>query len=182
MLEVFDHNRETFSFLIFFLTLCWFFPLSSFAVARPRSTEAVCTTLQAQILHCYRENRDQTLRCSDLAKEYMQCIDAAKKVRSAKAPRLTQSPHCPEATLKQHYVTIWPSNNGFKIILMVYWLVIGRMASVSLPLHACYACYCTIKWNFGGASSRPPCEELCNALRHHITHQQLSRKSDPSAS
>ncbi|XP_012676323.1 MICOS complex subunit mic25a isoform X2 [Clupea harengus] len=46
---------------------------------RPRSTEAVCTTLQAQILHCYRENRDQTLRCSDLAKEYMQCIDAAKK-------------------------------------------------------------------------------------------------------
>ncbi|XP_076132634.1 MICOS complex subunit mic25a-like isoform X1 [Alosa pseudoharengus] len=46
---------------------------------RPRNTEAVCTSLQAQILHCYRENRDQTLRCSDLAKEYMQCIDAAKK-------------------------------------------------------------------------------------------------------
>ncbi|XP_062397088.1 MICOS complex subunit mic25a isoform X2 [Sardina pilchardus] len=46
---------------------------------RPRNTEAVCTSLQSQILHCYRENRDQTLRCSDLAKEYMQCIDAAKK-------------------------------------------------------------------------------------------------------
>ncbi|KAL2103877.1 hypothetical protein ACEWY4_000745 [Coilia grayii] len=46
---------------------------------RPRSTEPVCTSLQAQILHCYRENRDQTLRCSDLAKEYMQCIDAVKK-------------------------------------------------------------------------------------------------------
>lgn len=46
---------------------------------RPRSTEPVCTSLQAQILHCYRENRDQTLRCSELAKEYMQCIDAAKK-------------------------------------------------------------------------------------------------------
>lgn len=46
---------------------------------RPRSTEPVCTGLQAQILSCYKENRAETLRCSDLAKEYMQCIDAAKK-------------------------------------------------------------------------------------------------------
>ncbi|KAJ8390221.1 hypothetical protein AAFF_G00109600 [Aldrovandia affinis] len=46
---------------------------------KPHSTEAVCTALQGQILHCYRENCDQTLRCSNLAKEYMRCIDAAKK-------------------------------------------------------------------------------------------------------
>uniref|UniRef100_A0AAR2KYK0 Coiled-coil-helix-coiled-coil-helix domain containing 6a n=1 Tax=Pygocentrus nattereri TaxID=42514 RepID=A0AAR2KYK0_PYGNA len=46
---------------------------------KPRCMEPVCTNLQAQILLCYRENRNQTLRCSDLAKEYMQCIDAAKK-------------------------------------------------------------------------------------------------------
>ncbi|XP_028265824.1 MICOS complex subunit mic25a isoform X2 [Parambassis ranga] len=46
---------------------------------RSRNTDPVCTGLQAQILSCYRENRDQTLRCSDLAKEYMQCINAAKK-------------------------------------------------------------------------------------------------------
>ncbi|XP_066527223.1 MICOS complex subunit mic25a isoform X2 [Hoplias malabaricus] len=46
---------------------------------KPRSTEPVCTMLQAQILNCYRENRVQTLRCADLAREYMQCIDAAKK-------------------------------------------------------------------------------------------------------
>ncbi|KAL3974081.1 insulin-like growth factor 2 mRNA-binding protein 2 [Sarotherodon galilaeus] len=46
---------------------------------RPRNTEAVCAGLQAQILSCYRDNKDQTLKCSDLAKEYMQCINAAKK-------------------------------------------------------------------------------------------------------
>uniref|UniRef100_A0A8C4E7I1 Coiled-coil-helix-coiled-coil-helix domain containing 6a n=1 Tax=Dicentrarchus labrax TaxID=13489 RepID=A0A8C4E7I1_DICLA len=47
-----------------------------------RNTDPVCPGLQAQILSCYRSNRDQTLKCSDLAKEYMQCIDAAKKVRA----------------------------------------------------------------------------------------------------
>ncbi|XP_072305642.1 MICOS complex subunit mic25a isoform X2 [Eucyclogobius newberryi] len=46
---------------------------------RARNTEAVCTGLQAQIHSCYRDNKDQTLRCSDLAKEYMKCIQAAKK-------------------------------------------------------------------------------------------------------
>lgn len=46
---------------------------------RSRNTDPVCAGLQAQILSCYRDNRDQTLRCSDLAKEYMRCIDAAKK-------------------------------------------------------------------------------------------------------
>ncbi|XP_018530833.1 MICOS complex subunit mic25a isoform X2 [Lates calcarifer] len=49
------------------------------ANVRSRNTDPVCPGLQAQILSCYRENRDQTLRCSDLAKEYMQCINAAKK-------------------------------------------------------------------------------------------------------
>lgn len=46
---------------------------------RARSTAAVCPGLQAQILSCYRDNKDQTLKCSDLAKEYMKCINAAKK-------------------------------------------------------------------------------------------------------
>ncbi|XP_056129789.1 MICOS complex subunit mic25a isoform X2 [Lampris incognitus] len=46
---------------------------------RPRNTEPVCPGLQAQILNCYKENRDETLRCSDLAKEYLQCINDAKK-------------------------------------------------------------------------------------------------------
>ncbi|XP_034552738.1 MICOS complex subunit mic25a isoform X2 [Notolabrus celidotus] len=46
---------------------------------RYRSTEPVCVGVQTQILSCYRANRDQTLKCSDLAKEYMKCIDAAKK-------------------------------------------------------------------------------------------------------
>lgn len=46
---------------------------------RACNTEPVCTDLQAQILSCYRDNKDQTLRCSDLAKEYIKCIQAAKK-------------------------------------------------------------------------------------------------------
>ncbi|TNN46221.1 MICOS complex subunit mic25a [Liparis tanakae] len=46
---------------------------------RSRNTDPVCLGLQAQISSCYRDNRDQTLRCSDLAKEYMRCINAAKK-------------------------------------------------------------------------------------------------------
>ncbi|KAJ8257311.1 hypothetical protein GJAV_G00184230 [Gymnothorax javanicus] len=49
------------------------------AHVRPRNAEPVCPTLQNLILQCYRDNRHQTLCCSDLAKEYMQCIDAAKK-------------------------------------------------------------------------------------------------------
>lgn len=49
------------------------------ATVSARCTEGVCPALQAQIFTCYKENREQTLRCSDLAKEYMQCIDAAKK-------------------------------------------------------------------------------------------------------
>ncbi|KAI1890472.1 hypothetical protein AGOR_G00154060 [Albula goreensis] len=46
---------------------------------KPRCITPICPDLQSQVLHCYRDNRDQTLRCSDLAKEYMQCINAAKK-------------------------------------------------------------------------------------------------------
>ncbi|XP_008273707.1 coiled-coil-helix-coiled-coil-helix domain-containing protein 6, mitochondrial-like isoform X2 [Stegastes partitus] len=49
------------------------------ASIRSRNTDAVCPGLQGQILTCYKENSDQTLKCADLAKEYMQCINAAKK-------------------------------------------------------------------------------------------------------
>ncbi|XP_066554460.1 MICOS complex subunit mic25a isoform X2 [Amia ocellicauda] len=49
------------------------------AHVKKRSVEPVCRNLQAEILRCYRENKEQTLQCSDLAKKYMQCINAAKK-------------------------------------------------------------------------------------------------------
>ncbi|XP_038150765.1 MICOS complex subunit mic25a isoform X1 [Cyprinodon tularosa] len=49
------------------------------ASIKSRNTAPVCPDLQAQILSCYKDNKDQTLKCSDLAKEYMQCINAAKK-------------------------------------------------------------------------------------------------------
>uniref|UniRef100_H2MQ34 Coiled-coil-helix-coiled-coil-helix domain containing 6b n=1 Tax=Oryzias latipes TaxID=8090 RepID=H2MQ34_ORYLA len=45
---------------------------------RPRRTEAFCTDLQAKVLQCYRENPQQTLLCSSLAKQYMSCVHQAK--------------------------------------------------------------------------------------------------------
>ncbi|XP_072238663.1 coiled-coil-helix-coiled-coil-helix domain containing 6b isoform X2 [Leuresthes tenuis] len=46
---------------------------------RPRQTAALCTELQAKVLQCYRENPQQTLHCSSLANEYMNCVQQAKK-------------------------------------------------------------------------------------------------------
>lgn len=46
---------------------------------RARNTEPVCLDLQTKILSCYKESGDRSLACSTLAKEYMQCIDAARK-------------------------------------------------------------------------------------------------------
>ncbi|XP_049610338.1 MICOS complex subunit mic25a [Syngnathus scovelli] len=49
------------------------------SIVSSRNTDGVCPGLQAQLLSCYKVNGKQTLRCSDLAKEYMQCINAAKR-------------------------------------------------------------------------------------------------------
>ncbi|XP_036426912.1 coiled-coil-helix-coiled-coil-helix domain containing 6b isoform X2 [Colossoma macropomum] len=46
---------------------------------KPRNTVPICPELQSQVLNCYKENRHQTLHCSTLAKEYMTCINSAKK-------------------------------------------------------------------------------------------------------
>ncbi|XP_052435200.1 MICOS complex subunit MIC19 isoform X4 [Carassius gibelio] len=39
----------------------------------------VCTDLQGQILKCYRENGGKTLLCSNIASQYMQCVNKAKQ-------------------------------------------------------------------------------------------------------
>uniref|UniRef100_A0A8C1DYT5 Coiled-coil-helix-coiled-coil-helix domain containing 3a n=1 Tax=Cyprinus carpio carpio TaxID=630221 RepID=A0A8C1DYT5_CYPCA len=39
----------------------------------------VCTDLQGQILKCYRENAGKTLLCSNIASQYMQCVNNAKQ-------------------------------------------------------------------------------------------------------
>ncbi|XP_040199243.1 MICOS complex subunit MIC19 isoform X2 [Rana temporaria] len=39
----------------------------------------VCADLQAQILQCYQQNPQQTLSCSVLASQYMQCVNNAKQ-------------------------------------------------------------------------------------------------------
>ncbi|XP_041814151.1 MICOS complex subunit mic25a-like [Chelmon rostratus] len=45
---------------------------------RPRQTASLCAELQAKVLQCYRENPQQTLHCSSLAKQYMTCVQQAK--------------------------------------------------------------------------------------------------------
>uniref|UniRef100_A0A3B1JA76 Coiled-coil-helix-coiled-coil-helix domain containing 3a n=1 Tax=Astyanax mexicanus TaxID=7994 RepID=A0A3B1JA76_ASTMX len=40
----------------------------------------VCTDLQGQILKCYRENTGKTLLCSNIASQYLQCVNSAKQV------------------------------------------------------------------------------------------------------
>ncbi|XP_070961643.1 MICOS complex subunit mic25a-like [Oncorhynchus clarkii lewisi] len=62
------------------------------ALVKARNTESVCINLQSQILNCYKENREQTLQCSDLAKTYMQCIDTAKKCPVKRVTVVTARP------------------------------------------------------------------------------------------
>ncbi|XP_054844603.1 MICOS complex subunit MIC19 [Eublepharis macularius] len=39
----------------------------------------VCANLQSKILQCYQQNSQQTLSCSALAHEYLQCVNHAKQ-------------------------------------------------------------------------------------------------------
>ncbi|XP_051915790.1 MICOS complex subunit mic25a [Hippocampus zosterae] len=68
-LEIYEHSKEQFHQAA----------SKTESTVRSRNTGAVCPGLQAQVLSCYKVNGQQTLRCSDLAKEYMRCINAAKR-------------------------------------------------------------------------------------------------------
>ncbi|XP_028907811.1 MICOS complex subunit MIC25 isoform X2 [Ornithorhynchus anatinus] len=46
---------------------------------KPRSIEPVCGVLQSEILRCYRKNKEEVLKCSNLAKAYQQCVIAARE-------------------------------------------------------------------------------------------------------
>ncbi|XP_037535148.1 MICOS complex subunit mic25a isoform X2 [Nematolebias whitei] len=49
------------------------------ACIRARPTTPVCGELQVKVLQCYKENPQQTLHCSSLARQYMTCVQLAKK-------------------------------------------------------------------------------------------------------
>ncbi|XP_005168759.1 coiled-coil-helix-coiled-coil-helix domain containing 6b isoform X1 [Danio rerio] len=49
------------------------------ATVRPRPMSPVCSELQSQVLSCYRLNKHQSLLCSQIAREYMNCINSSKK-------------------------------------------------------------------------------------------------------
>ncbi|XP_042581249.1 coiled-coil-helix-coiled-coil-helix domain containing 6b isoform X5 [Cyprinus carpio] len=53
--------------------------LEAEATVKPRQVSPVCSELQLQVLSCYRLNPQQTLRCSQLAKDYINCINTSKK-------------------------------------------------------------------------------------------------------
>ncbi|KAL3058990.1 hypothetical protein OYC64_011010 [Pagothenia borchgrevinki] len=46
---------------------------------RPRPIGSVCSGLQSQVLQCYSDHPQQTLLCSSLARQYMSCVQQAKK-------------------------------------------------------------------------------------------------------
>ncbi|KAK5912814.1 hypothetical protein CesoFtcFv8_002652 [Champsocephalus esox] len=46
---------------------------------RPRQIGSVCIGLQSQVLQCYSDHPQQTLLCSSLARQYMSCVQQAKK-------------------------------------------------------------------------------------------------------
>uniref|UniRef100_A0A3P9MX14 Coiled-coil-helix-coiled-coil-helix domain containing 6b n=1 Tax=Poecilia reticulata TaxID=8081 RepID=A0A3P9MX14_POERE len=46
---------------------------------RPRYIATMCTELQSKVLQCYKENPKQTLHCSRLAQQYMNCVQQGKK-------------------------------------------------------------------------------------------------------
>ncbi|KAK2888767.1 hypothetical protein Q8A67_014142 [Cirrhinus molitorella] len=49
------------------------------ATVKPRHVSPICPELQSQVLSCYKLNSHQTLQCSQLAKDYMNCINSSKK-------------------------------------------------------------------------------------------------------
>ncbi|XP_016424406.1 MICOS complex subunit mic25a-like isoform X1 [Sinocyclocheilus rhinocerous] len=53
--------------------------LKAEATVKPRHVSPVCPELQSQVLSCYRLNPQQTLHCSQLAKDYINCINTSKK-------------------------------------------------------------------------------------------------------
>ncbi|XP_058636322.1 coiled-coil-helix-coiled-coil-helix domain containing 6b isoform X2 [Onychostoma macrolepis] len=53
--------------------------LKAEATVKPRRVSPVCPELQSQVLSCYRLNPQQTLHCSQLAKDYISCINTSKK-------------------------------------------------------------------------------------------------------
>ncbi|XP_078008355.1 MICOS complex subunit MIC25 isoform X3 [Phascolarctos cinereus] len=46
---------------------------------KPRRVDPVCSGLQSKILHCYRDNLREVLKCSDLVKAYQHCVSTAQK-------------------------------------------------------------------------------------------------------
>ncbi|XP_049330966.1 coiled-coil-helix-coiled-coil-helix domain containing 3a isoform X2 [Astyanax mexicanus] len=51
----------------------------------------VCTDLQGQILKCYRENTGKTLLCSNIASQYLQCVNSAKQNNKFEASHLWEN-------------------------------------------------------------------------------------------
>lgn len=49
------------------------------STVRSCNISPICSELQSQVLNCYRENKHQTLHCSQLARQYIHCINSSKK-------------------------------------------------------------------------------------------------------
>lgn len=46
---------------------------------RKRNIKPICGNLQAKVLNCYTENKDQVLNCSEMVKNYQRCVRLAQQ-------------------------------------------------------------------------------------------------------
>ncbi|XP_006756037.1 PREDICTED: MICOS complex subunit MIC19 isoform X1 [Myotis davidii] len=69
-----EEVEAKFNWISLFLMCCL-----SLLPTRRYEVHPVCADLQAKILQCYRQNTQQTLRCSALASQYMRCVNQAKQ-------------------------------------------------------------------------------------------------------
>ena len=45
-----------------------------------KTLQPICTSLQNHILDCYQENKNSSLKCSQLVRDYVICVEQARKV------------------------------------------------------------------------------------------------------
>ena len=94
-------------------------------LCRPRQIGSVCSGLQSQVLQCYSDHPQQTLLCSSLARQYMSCVQQAKKVGGGYTLYCAwvweHQRNCVFLLLKKVNPHV-STNNEFPIIIVLFFL------------------------------------------------------------
>ena len=70
--------------LNFTFVFCFYYIVFNVAIVsfvyRPLQRDVLCRELQNDVLECYRNNKHHPLRCSNIVKEFRQCVQDARRV------------------------------------------------------------------------------------------------------